>query len=210
MPSPTNYIEAALGTIFSFSKNHDSQLLSQVCSSVSKIPPSVTLSSTELGQRSPGRFTAGKHELLGENIFPTLAWHMPDSDRTSIDVKSWLLVVEDPDSPLPKPGVHGIFYDIPGGKMNLGPEDLEEVAGGERNLLRGGFKFGERCQRAWWKEGYNPLVRPPESYMLLCFLRSLYRGPGALLALQGFPQVLSGTVQPPDVWYETISNSSKI
>ena len=145
MPPVGHYIETFLGTLFTFSKNHDSQLLSRTTPSLAKLPPTISITSTELGASSPGSFTAGKHELLGDNQFPTLAWSRRPGDGENI--KSWLLIVEDPDSPLPAPGVHGIFYDIPRGKTSLSAGDFEVV---EARRLRGGFNYGQNRRGTVW------------------------------------------------------------
>ena len=93
----------------------------------------------------------------GENIFPRLAWRTADSEQENAGVQSWLLIVEDPDSPMPKPGVHGIYYDIPGSKTDIGPEDMVEIAGDNQNLLKGGFRYGQNVRGSVWI-GPRPVI----------------------------------------------------
>ncbi|KAL2427209.1 hypothetical protein ABEF95_010452 [Exophiala dermatitidis] len=66
----------------------------------------------------------------------------------SSNVQEYLLICEDPDSPLPTPGNHGIYYSIPAHKTEISPEDLEldtdknEAAGDGSKWLKGGFRLG--------------------------------------------------------------------
>lgn len=152
MPPVSHYVESFLGIVFTFSKRHDSQLLSRTTPSLAKRTPTISITSTELGASSPGSFTAGKHELLGDNKFPTLAWSSSRNDGQN--TKSWLLVVEDPDSPMPAPGVHGIFYDIPLDKTSLSAEDFQVVEG---RRLQGGFSYGQNRRGSVWI-GPRPVI----------------------------------------------------
>ena len=84
-------------------------------------------------------------------------------------VAEYLLIVEDPDAPLPSPVVHGIYYNIPGNKMSLVPADLDLanverplVSGG--NLLRGGFKYGANRMKSIWGGPRPVLEHGPHRY----------------------------------------------
>lgn len=72
----------------------------------------------------------------GGGRFPDLKW------STSLDdLMEYLLVVEDPDAPLPDPVVHGIYYSIPATETGIVNDDL--AATGDDNRVEGGFRFGQ-------------------------------------------------------------------
>lgn len=88
---------------------------------------------------------------MGANRFPQLKWHVANTDRETVDdiVAEYLVVVEDPDAPLPAPVVHGIYYAVPRGRITLSPEDFEPIQDGS-NMLRGGFRFGRNRMKSIW------------------------------------------------------------
>ena len=88
---------------------------------------------------------------MGENLFPHLKWETVDAEpyRVKEPIAEYLVVVEDPDAPLPMPVVHGIYYGIPQTKTSLTAEDFEQSPDGCR-LLRGGFKFGQNRMKNIW------------------------------------------------------------
>ncbi|TVY35380.1 UPF0098 protein, partial [Lachnellula occidentalis] len=71
--------------------------------------------------------------------FPTLTWTLPPTLAPE-RVKEYLLVIQDPDAPLPSPITHGVFYGIPPGKTTVAQEDLKET--GRGNEVSGGFRYG--------------------------------------------------------------------
>lgn len=80
-------------------------------------------------------------------------------------IASYMLVVEDPDAPLPAPVLHGIYSANPRDKTALSPEDFDPVVD-EGNLLRGGFRFGRNRMKSIWG-GLNPVLgRGPHTYMV--------------------------------------------
>ncbi|KAJ7787899.1 hypothetical protein B0H14DRAFT_2951243 [Mycena olivaceomarginata] len=56
-------------------------------------------------------------------------------------VKQWLLVSEDPDTPLPTPIAHGIFGGIPPSKTSVEAKDFK-IDDESKALLKGGFHYG--------------------------------------------------------------------
>lgn len=157
MAPVSHYIESLLGRLFWFVTQHDSQLVSRTCPSLTKHQATLSLTSSELGETSPGHFTAGKHELLGQNLFPALSWDASATLPEAQTVKSWLLIVEDADAPLPSPSVHGIFYDIPRTKTTLSSEDFVESNHSEGGMLQGGFRFGKNRRGTVWT-GPRPVL----------------------------------------------------
>ena len=69
--------------------------------------------------------------------------------------KEYFLVVEDPDTSLPAPIVHGIYYSIPADKTHVGPADFEKVPGS--GVLRGRFKHGKNRRGVVWM-GARPVI----------------------------------------------------
>lgn len=92
----------------------------------------VTSKSFASGGRIPDRFTQS-----GENLFPDLEWkRLPSGTREVV------VIVEDPDAPLPKPFVHVIVTNLPppiSGMPEGGiPGDANVREGGLRITLRVG------------------------------------------------------------------------
>ncbi len=66
------------------------------------------------GEELPARFTAD-----GTGTSPPLAWRNVPSRAESI-----ILIVEDPDAPMPEPLVHAIVWDLPGRDHELAEGDI--------------------------------------------------------------------------------------
>jgi Raf kinase inhibitor-like YbhB/YbcL family protein len=84
------------------------------------VPETISVTSTafEHGAPMPARFTED-----GEKISPPLAWSgIPES------ANAVALLIEDADSPTPKPLVHAIAWDLPGHDLSL-PEGALKSAG---------------------------------------------------------------------------------
>jgi Raf kinase inhibitor-like YbhB/YbcL family protein len=65
----------------------------------------------------PERFSA-----YGDNVSPELSWTgVPEGTR------SFALIMDDPDAPMPQPFVHWVIYNIPGAATGL-PEGIEPGA----------------------------------------------------------------------------------
>ncbi|PWY86737.1 hypothetical protein BO70DRAFT_386054 [Aspergillus heteromorphus CBS 117.55] len=82
----------------------------------------------------------------------------------TLTVHSYLLIVEDPDAPVPKPIVHGLFYGIPAGRggvpVAVEGGDFELDGNGEGvagRLLKGGFRVGVNWHRNVWS-GPRPVL----------------------------------------------------
>ena len=95
--------------------------------------PTFTVVSPELGRS--GAWMSSNYTADGSGRFPGLEWRSP-----SPYVKEYLLVSEDPDAPLSRPIVHGLYYGIPRVFTGLGDEDFQY--GTEPYTVSGGFKYG--------------------------------------------------------------------
>ena len=85
-----------------------------------------------------------KHGKDGGNQIPAISWESPIS---ATEVKEYMLIVEDPDAPLPSPIAHGLYYAIPADVRSMDVSSLEPVGQQNANELKGGFKFGQNRMR---------------------------------------------------------------
>ncbi len=81
------------------------QKLLYFCSEIAPVPETIQVRSSAFLHQSeiPQRYTP-----LGDNVSPQLSWSEIPANARSI-----VLVVEDPDAPLPRPFVHAIVYNLP-------------------------------------------------------------------------------------------------
>lgn len=103
----------------------------------------VTSPAFEAGAALPVRFTAD-----GEGVSPPLRW-----TGTPQGTRSVLLVVEDADSPTPKPLVHAIVHALPGGDGGLAEGAMTGPAG------EGGAEMG---RNSFLRQGWLPPDPPPK------------------------------------------------
>lgn len=149
MPPLLELIESVLGRSLLSIRGHDTKLFTNTPAFRDHPEPTVSIASPECG--ASGSELQIHHTPLGENRFPQLRWDPPSSvnESTSTGFAEYLLVVEDPDAPLPMPVVHGIYYAIPPSKTLLLPEDFVSVLEA-KNTLQGGFKFGQNRMKSIW------------------------------------------------------------
>lgn len=76
------------------------------------------------------------HSADGKGRFPSLTWA-----AASPETKEFLLVSEDPDAPLSRPIVHGIYYGIAPSRTSVSEADFVEAEGAYS--LEGGFRYGK-------------------------------------------------------------------
>jgi len=160
--------------VLSSIRGHDSKLFTRAQPFHNHPMPTIVVSSPKCGL-SPSTLSID-HTPLGTNRFPELQWSMPSTENTSTttnpaklgssqtaDIVEWLVVVEDPDAPLPSPVIHGIYYAIPGNKTSLSASDFEPVDGLKSSTstqaktehsalppLRGGFHYGANRMGSVW------------------------------------------------------------
>lgn len=142
MPPWIQRIEYAIGRALSSVRGHDAKLFIKGPVFKAHPEPTFPVTSPECGESK----LQVHHTPMGENRFPELKWDPPASAE---EISEYLLVVEDPDAPLLMPVVHGIYYAIPATKTLLQPKDFEPVSE-QKNMLRGGFKFGGNRMKTVW------------------------------------------------------------
>lgn len=158
MPSILEYIEAFLGYLFSSFRGRDAGLFTKSPAFADQPNPNLEVHSPECGASSSSLLI--HHTPLGENRFPELTWSVPST--LADPIKEYLLVVEDPDAPLPAPIVHGIYYSLPAIKRQVGPADFKKVSGS--NLLQGGFRHGKNRKGIVWSGPRPVLNHGPHRY----------------------------------------------
>jgi phosphatidylethanolamine-binding protein (PEBP) family uncharacterized protein len=97
------YVELALSYLFKNAKERDAKSFYTSPAFASCPDPTIPITSPDCGP-SPAVFG---NEYISDtgDTFPTLEW-TAEGDLAS-KVKEWVLVVEDPDAPLPTPICHG-------------------------------------------------------------------------------------------------------
>ena len=149
MPPILERMESSLGRLFYSFRARDAKLFTKSTPFATHPNPTIIVSSPECGSSSPSPLHT-LHTPLGANQFPEIIWSLPP--ELSVDeVKEYLLVVEDPDAPLPSPVVHGIYYSIPPSKTTLSHQDFGPAMDKpKKNDLRGGFKHGQNRMKSVW------------------------------------------------------------
>ena len=134
-----NYIEYALGSLLSSQRGRDDKLFTKGPAFANLSPPTIEVTSPECG---PSKSNLNiDHSADGKSRFPRLEWTAP---KDAAEVKEYLLVVEDPDAPLPNPIVHGIYYAIPADVHRVDGSSFEpNTQSSEQRLLAGQFKYGQ-------------------------------------------------------------------
>jgi len=124
------FIEGTLGTLLSSQKGRDAKLFTNTSSFSSFPTPTIPIISPDCG--ASGSAMDVEYSQLGAERFPLLKW------PANPDIKEWLVIVEDPDAPLPSPIVHGLYVGIEGGVTEFGGEKV--VPNGE--MKGSGWKVG--------------------------------------------------------------------
>lgn len=76
----------------------------------------------------------------GSGLFPDLHWEPSSLDR----LMEYLLVIEDPDAPLPQPLVHAVYYGIDRETHGMTNDELRPKRDAEYdNVVVGGFRYGK-------------------------------------------------------------------
>lgn len=150
------YVEVTLSWLLRSSRGHESKCFHASPAFSSHAEQTITVTSPDCGA-SPAAL-GPEYVTEGGGRIPALSWAAPaDVER---DVAEWLIVVEDPDAPLPTPICHGYvnvhwprvaglcltFYSVYGGiapeKRQVDPRDFE-IEDEAKSLLKGGFHWGK-------------------------------------------------------------------
>lgn len=66
-----------------------------------------------------------KHELLKDNLFPCISWKV--GENLGKDIKTFAVVVQDIDLPLPFVALHGCFFNISEHQRSFTQDDVEAI-----------------------------------------------------------------------------------
>lgn len=145
------YVELTLSYLFFSARGRDAKLFTRT-PLFTDIPATIQINSPDIGES--GSRMHLRHTQDAEDQFPELSW-------TAIaDAAEYILVVEDPDAPLPFPGLHGLYYQIHGSVTSFSPADFEKGDNGTYSL-KGGFKYAKNIRKTIYG-GPRPLLNHGE------------------------------------------------
>ncbi|MCJ1285658.1 hypothetical protein MMC26_004999 [Xylographa opegraphella] len=143
-----DYIESSLSHHLSNQKGRHAKLFTNGPAFAAFPAPTFTVDSLDCGPS--GSRMRPEYTQVGEDRFPALTWSALEAAAEAAaedEVKQYLVVVEDPDAPLPTPATHAVFYAIPPDTCGIAAGDIEPVVGSERERkLRGGFRYGKNVR----------------------------------------------------------------
>jgi phosphatidylethanolamine-binding protein (PEBP) family uncharacterized protein len=143
-----NYVEYFFSKAFYFARARDDKLFTNG-PAFSNLPnATIDIESPEVG---PSNSNLGvQHTQLGEECFPELRWSNKPTDAVNVrKVQEYILIVEDPDAPLPKPITHGLYYSIPATVSSVKHSDFRPAVDSTSTnsyRLAGGFKYGKNSR----------------------------------------------------------------
>jgi phosphatidylethanolamine-binding protein (PEBP) family uncharacterized protein len=157
------YVERSLSWLLANRKGYQEKRLILRAPFSSLPTPSINITSQSCGA-SPAKLGVD-YTQDGKDLIPSLSWSLtPSSTFTTEDVKEWLLVIEDVDSPLSKtePTMHSAYYAIPASKTSFSHVDLElktQLESGKKDetgKLKGGILYARNHRGKLWL-GPRPL-----------------------------------------------------
>lgn len=152
-------IEFCLGRLLYRLRGYDAQLFTKSPAFVQHPHPTIPITSPGCGSTCAKL----KHEYskFGGGRFPNLEW-----EKAGPNVKEYLLLTEDPDAPLRKPNVHGIYCFIPPHVTSITNEDLEVVAENDGvKHIRAGYRVGKNRRDLVYIAPRPPLGHGPHRYL---------------------------------------------
>ncbi|KAL6243892.1 hypothetical protein RBB50_009326 [Rhinocladiella similis] len=172
--SPLNYLEYFLGRLLSSNRGRDSKLWTNT-SAFADTPQTITVTCPDIGPSNS--VMPLDYSAYGTSRFPTLTWTVaPPSDTAAAavnesDIKEYIVLIEDPDAPLPLVPNHGLFYAIPGTKTTITADDIvldtnanKGASSAGAKYLRGGFRLGKNLRGSIYGAPRPPLGHGPHRY----------------------------------------------
>lgn len=135
-----SYIEYSLGRLLVNQKGRHAKLFTKGSAFADFPEPTFEVNSPDCG---PSKSVMAKqYSQFGEDRFPGLNW-----STQGADVQEYLLVIEDPDAPIPSPPTHAIFYQIPSSKTTVMHDDIKpNDPSSKEKGLKGGFRVGKNLR----------------------------------------------------------------
>ncbi|MCJ1295341.1 hypothetical protein MMC34_006903 [Xylographa carneopallida] len=135
-----DYIEAILSWLLANQKGRHPKLFTKGPAFADVPEPTFVVDSPDCGPS--GSYMRPENTQIGEDRFPELSWTVSPAG-----VKEYLIVIEDPDAPLPTPATHALLYAIPSQASRIIASDIKPVLGSEKErALQGGFKYGKNLR----------------------------------------------------------------
>lgn len=106
--------------LFNFKDNEDKMFTKKTM--FSDIPCAIEVECTDTNM--PNRLDQ-KHELLKDNQFPCISWKV--RKNLGKNIKTFVVVVQDIDLPLPFVALHGCFFNISEQKQSFTQDDVEAI-----------------------------------------------------------------------------------
>ncbi|KAI1622769.1 phosphatidylethanolamine-binding protein [Exophiala viscosa] len=159
------YLEYYLARLLYNNRGRDAKLL--INSALLKdIPKNIHVESPDVG---PSESHLGlEYSQYGGSKFPQLSWSLAlDAKISQADIKEYMLLIEDPDAPLPLVPNHGMYYAIPATKTSIGPDDLKLDPARQDNgekWLKGGFRLGKNLRGSLYSGPRPPVGHGPHRY----------------------------------------------
>lgn len=152
-------VEFCLGRLLYRLRGYDAQLFSRSAAFAQCPKPTIFITSPDCG--NTGAKLIHGYSKFGGGRFPCLEWK-----KAGPDVKEYLLLAEDPDAPLRKPNVHGIYCFVPPHVTSITNEDLDVVSGVEgTKQIRAGYGVGKNRRNVVYIAPRPPLGHGPHRYI---------------------------------------------
>jgi phosphatidylethanolamine-binding protein (PEBP) family uncharacterized protein len=153
-----DYIEYGLARLLINYRGYDDQLFCKGPAFAEFPEPTFEIESPDCGPSNSTMTT--KYSKFGEGRMPELKWPVAGPD-----IKEYLLISEDPDSPMGGPNVHGIYYSIPATTTAVSPREFEVVHEEEtKKILRSGFRYGKNRRSSVYIPPRPPVGHGPHRY----------------------------------------------
>lgn len=146
------YVEYTLGRLLSTQRGRDAKLFHKSPAFTNLREPSLEVTCPECGPSNS--IMLNKHGMDSGNQFPAISW---EALKSVTGVQEYIVIVEDPDAPLPTPIAHGVYYAIPANTRSVDNSSLEPVGKKIANDLKGGFKLGQN-RRGTVYGGPRPVI----------------------------------------------------
>ncbi|MCJ1389779.1 hypothetical protein MMC18_002636 [Xylographa bjoerkii] len=135
-----DYVEVSLSWLLASQKGRHPKLFTKGPAFVDFPEPTFVVDSPDCGPS--GSYMKPEFTQIGADRFPELTWTAPP-----VEVKEYIIVIEDPDAPLPTPATHALFYSIPSHTNRIIATDIKPVQGREKErMLQGGFRYGKNVR----------------------------------------------------------------
>ncbi|CAO2650161.1 Nn.00g014530.m01.CDS01 [Neocucurbitaria sp. VM-36] len=151
-------LEYCIGRLLYALRGYDSLCLFKTRAFAQHTESSIPITSPDWG--ASGAILSKHYSKFGTGRFPALSWEKP-----TVSFKEYLILAEDPDAPLRKPNVHGIYLFIPPTITSITNDDLELVGEVDGvNSIKAGYRVGKNRRDIVYIPPRPPLGHGPHRY----------------------------------------------